>query len=94
MGPGWKPRRQVCSQRGSYVPSSISFDSKEDAQELFPAAASMNLTDSDFVWLVTEQALTAHNVPLGRYHSDLKFSNPWPKAIKLFSCLTQLSMKF
>ena len=54
----------------------------------------MNLTDSDFVWLVTEQALTAHNVPLGRYHSDLKFSNPWPEAIQLFSCATQLSMKF
>ena len=38
---------------------------KEDAEKLYVDAAALNLTDTDFVWIVTEQALAAYNVPLG-----------------------------
>lgn len=39
---------------------------KEDAEVLFRDASELGLTSgSEFIWLVTEEALTAYNVPLG-----------------------------
>lgn len=38
---------------------------KEDAEVLFENASELDLTASDFVWLVSEEAMTAINVPVG-----------------------------
>ncbi|KAL5009627.1 hypothetical protein ScPMuIL_011932, partial [Solemya velum] len=39
--------------------------SKEDSEGVYDAANHLNLTGSEFVWVVTEQALMAGNVPIG-----------------------------
>lgn len=39
--------------------------SKEDSYTIFRDAAALNMTESGFVWIVTEQALNANNTPDG-----------------------------
>lgn len=39
--------------------------SKIDAEVIFRDAAVLNMTETGFVWLVTEQALAAKNAPAG-----------------------------
>lgn len=39
--------------------------SKRDAGIIFRDAAAMNMTEVGYVWIVTEQALEAVNVPIG-----------------------------
>jgi hypothetical protein len=43
----------------------VLFCSEEDAESIFRDAATMNMTEGDFVWIVTEQVLVAKNVPAG-----------------------------
>ena len=43
----------------------VSDCSKTDAEVIFRDAASLNMTDAGFAWIVTEQALNADNVPEG-----------------------------
>ncbi len=43
--------------------------STEDAEHIFEAATAKNLTGPGYAWIVTEQALNAVNVPLGRFIS-------------------------
>ena len=49
--------------------------SKEDAEHIFADARHLGLTgnntDTGFVWLVTGQALNAHNVPKGNVASNI-----------------------
>ena len=49
---------------------------KEDAEKLYVDAAALNLTDTDFVWIVTEQALAAYNVPLGKLYRSCMLMLP------------------
>lgn len=39
--------------------------SKADAEVIFRDARLLNMTDEGYVWIVTEQALEAENVPVG-----------------------------
>lgn len=39
--------------------------SKADAHVIFRDASLLKMTDAGYVWVVTEQALEASNVPLG-----------------------------
>lgn len=39
--------------------------SKEDSYTIFRDAAALNMTESGYVWIVTEQALNANNTPDG-----------------------------
>lgn len=39
--------------------------SKEDSHTIFRDAAALNMTESGYVWIVTEQALNANNTPDG-----------------------------
>ncbi|XP_064627697.1 glutamate receptor ionotropic, NMDA 1-like isoform X2 [Lineus longissimus] len=48
--------------------------SGEDAESIFRDAATMNMTEGDFVWIVTEQVLEAKNVPAGTIGVQLKSS--------------------
>lgn len=41
------------------------FFSKADASVIFRDANLLKMTDSGYVWIVTEQALNASNVPVG-----------------------------
>ncbi len=45
------------------------FFSTEDAEHIFEAATAKNLTGAGYAWIVTEQALNAVNVPLGKFLS-------------------------
>lgn len=52
----------------SILPINIEFTyiySKEDSQTIFRDAAALNMTESGYVWIVTEQALNANNTPDG-----------------------------
>lgn len=40
-------------------------NSKEDSYTIFRDAAALNMTESGYVWIVTEQALNANNTPDG-----------------------------
>lgn len=50
-------------------------DSKEDAQIIFRDAALYNMTEAGHVWIVTEQALSANNTPVGTLGFKLKNDN-------------------
>jgi len=40
---------------------------KQDAEAIYRDAGNLNLTTgSEFVWLVTEEAMKANNVPVGK----------------------------
>lgn len=39
--------------------------SKEDSHTIFRDAAALNMTESGYIWIVTEQALNANNTPDG-----------------------------
>lgn len=56
-------------QFDDYWPSSnVSYRivrSKEDSYTIFRDAAALNMTESGYVWIVTEQALNANNTPDG-----------------------------
>lgn len=52
---------QTCSHL--FKPSNIT--SKEDSHTIFRDAAALNMTESGYVWIVTEQALNANNTPDG-----------------------------
>lgn len=39
--------------------------SKTDSEVIFRDAAALNMTEAGYVWIVTEQALEARNVPQG-----------------------------
>lgn len=66
--------------------------SKEDAQVIFRDAAAQNMTESGYVWIVTEQALNANNVPDGALglrllyaedehkHLHVRTAIPWPSS--------------
>jgi len=43
----------------------LMYASKIDAEVIFRDAASRNMTEAGYVWIVTEQALDATNVPEG-----------------------------
>lgn len=43
----------------------IQTNSKEDSHTIFRDAAALNMTESGYVWIVTEQALNANNTPDG-----------------------------
>lgn len=43
----------------------IYIHSKEDSYTIFRDAAALNMTESGYVWIVTEQALNANNTPDG-----------------------------
>ncbi|KAK3577393.1 hypothetical protein CHS0354_032241 [Potamilus streckersoni] len=45
--------------------------SKRDAEQIFLNAANLNLTNSDYVWLVSERALEASTVPIGTIGLEL-----------------------
>lgn len=45
--------------------SSSIYCSKEDSFTIFRDAAALNMTESGYVWIVTEQALNADNTPDG-----------------------------
>lgn len=77
--------------------------SKEDAQVIFRDAAAQNMTESGYVWIVTEQALNANNVPDGALGLRLLYAEdehkhlhvrtvvkPWPssKVLTLFTYFT------
>lgn len=46
-------------------PSLLFIRSKQDAEIIFRDAALLNMTDTGYVWIVTEQVLQAKNVPEG-----------------------------
>lgn len=50
-------------------------NSKEDASVIFRDAKIHNLTGPNHVWIVTEQALSANNVPTGILGLELHYSN-------------------
>ncbi|KAL1455221.1 hypothetical protein WDU94_009332 [Cyamophila willieti] len=43
----------------------LMYASKQDAEIIFKDAQMLNMTETGYVWIVTEQALTAKNVPAG-----------------------------
>ncbi|XP_017302157.1 glutamate [NMDA] receptor subunit 1 [Diaphorina citri] len=43
----------------------LMYASKQDAEIIFKDAQYLNMTETGYVWIVTEQALTAKNVPVG-----------------------------
>lgn len=45
---------------------------QNDAEVIFREAASLNMTEAGHVWILTEQALGAHNVPEGALALRLK----------------------
>lgn len=47
------------------VSSHLMSCSKEDSYTIFRDAAALNMTESGYVWIVTEQALNANNTPDG-----------------------------
>lgn len=53
---------QKCIENGYHVSK---IHSKEDSHTIFRDAAALNMTESGYVWIVTEQALNANNTPDG-----------------------------
>lgn len=49
--------------------------STEDAYVIFRDAATFNMTESGYVWIVTEQALNANNTPFGVLGLQLEHAN-------------------
>lgn len=47
----------------------------EDADTIFNDAQALNLTEETYAWIVTEQALNAQNVPVGKNFSSECFCN-------------------
>ena len=43
----------------------LNWRSEKDASNIFRDAAQLNLTGAGHIWLVTEQALSSTNVPIG-----------------------------
>lgn len=54
---------------------STSVSSKEDAFTIFRDASILNMTESGYVWIVTEQALNANNTPDGVIGLQLVHAN-------------------
>lgn len=59
--------------------------STEDAQVIFRDAAYLNMTEAGHVWIVTEQALHANNIPEGVLGLQLEHSNDELKHIRVSS---------
>lgn len=59
--------------------------STEDAQVIFRDAALLNMTEAGHVWIVTEQALHANNIPEGVLGLQLEHSNDELKHIRVSS---------
>ena len=52
-----------------------------DAQKIFEDAQELNMTGKGYVWIVTEQALEARNVPLGTLGLQLQHATDEKKHI-------------
>ena len=61
----------------------ISHSSKEDAQVIFRDAAAQNMTEAGYVWIVTEQALNAKNVPDGALGLRLLYAEDEHKHLRV-----------
>lgn len=57
--------------------------SKEDAQVIFRDAAAQNMTEAGYVWIVTEQALNAKNVPDGALGLRLLYAEDEQKHLRV-----------
>lgn len=64
-----------------------SIHSKEDSYTIFRDAAALNMTESGYVWIVTEQALNANNTPDGVIGLQLVHAKSEKNHIRV-SCLT------
>lgn len=53
----------------------MNHNSREDAYTIFRDASTLNMTESGYVWIVTEQALNANNTPDGVIGLQLVHSN-------------------
>nr|XP_045583308.1 glutamate [NMDA] receptor subunit 1-like [Procambarus clarkii] len=56
---------ELISIRQELVKVILLYAKEPDAERIFKSAASLNLTEAGYVWLVTEEALQAHHVPVG-----------------------------
>lgn len=61
----------------------ICTSSKEDAQVIFRDAAAQNMTEAGYVWIVTEQALNADNVPDGALGLRLLYAEDEHKHLRV-----------
>lgn len=57
--------------------------SKEDAQVIFRDAATQNMTEAGYVWIITEQALNANNVPDGALGLRLLYAEDEHKHLRV-----------
>lgn len=55
----------ICLDPSICIHAHINTSSKEDSHTIFRDAAALNMTESGYVWIVTEQALNANNTPDG-----------------------------
>lgn len=53
----------------------LMYASRQDAEVIFKNAASRNMTEAGYVWIVTEQALDAGNVPEGTIGLKLVYAS-------------------
>lgn len=63
-------------------------NSKEDAHTIFRDAAALNMTETGFVWIVTEQALNANNTPDGVLGLQLVYANSEKEHIRVSTSFT------
>ncbi|XP_066591394.1 glutamate [NMDA] receptor subunit 1 isoform X2 [Prorops nasuta] len=66
---------QLMDMKSAQARVCLMYASKTDARVIFRDAAAMNMTGAGYVWIVTEQALDAPNVPEGLLGLKLKNAN-------------------
>ena len=59
----------------------VLYYSTVDAQKIFDDAQELNMTGKGYVWIVTEQALEARNVPVGTLGLQLQHATDEKKHI-------------
>ncbi|XP_075226743.1 glutamate ionotropic receptor NMDA type subunit 1 [Lycorma delicatula] len=56
---------QLSEYKSAHARVYLMYASKADAEVIFRDASLLNMTDEGYIWIVTEQALEAENVPVG-----------------------------
>ncbi|XP_047491768.1 glutamate [NMDA] receptor subunit 1-like isoform X1 [Penaeus chinensis] len=67
--------KELSAVRDQLVKVILVYASREDAETIFHDADYLNMTDGDFVWIVTEQALDSALVPIGTLGLQLRYAH-------------------
>lgn len=67
--------KELTAVRDQLVKVILVYASREDAETIFHDADYLNMTDGNFVWIVTEQALNSTLVPIGTLGLQLQYAH-------------------